>query len=74
MAATKASSKASSAKKADHPKYADMIKTAIVVLKDRKGSSRQAIKKYILGNFKVADEAVVTRQVNMALKRGADSG
>ena len=30
-----------------HPSYADMIKSAIVTLKDRKGSSLQALKRQI---------------------------
>ena len=40
---------------ADHPPYSDMIKAAILTLKERSGSSRQAIEKYILANYKVAD-------------------
>ena len=34
-------------KPADHPPYLDMIKAAILALKERSGSSRQAIEKYI---------------------------
>jgi len=44
-------------KKAEHPTYREMISAAIVNLKERNGSSRQAIKKYIHANFKVADNA-----------------
>ena len=40
---------------ADHPPYSDMIKAAILALKERSGSSRQAIEKYIFANYKVAD-------------------
>nr|P82898.1 RecName: Full=Histone H1A [Olisthodiscus luteus] len=35
------------------PTYYDMVKDAIVALKDRNGSSMQAIKKYIEANQKV---------------------
>merc|ERR1739847_185493 len=40
-------------KKADHPPSAVMIAAAIAALKDKKGSSRQAIKKYVAANYKV---------------------
>ena len=53
-------------KPADHPKYIDMIKAAITALKERNGSSRQAIVKYIKANYKVGDGADV--HVKMALK------
>lgn len=59
-------------KPADHPKYIDMISTAITTLKERSGSSRQAIVKYIKANYKVGDNADV--HVKMALKRGVASG
>ena len=35
---------------AEHPKYEEMIKTAIRTLKDRNGSWRQAMEKYIKAN------------------------
>merc|ERR1712078_944680 len=38
---------------AAHPKYSVMIAAAITALKDRTGSSRQAILKYICANYKV---------------------
>ena len=59
-------------KPAEHPKYIDMISAAIVALKERTGSSRQAIVKYIKANYKVGDNADV--HVKMALKRGVASG
>ena len=59
-------------KPADHPKYIEMIVAAVNVLKDRNGSSRQAILKYIKANYKVGDNADV--HVKMALKRGVVSG
>ena len=59
-------------KPADHPKYIDMIVAAIVALKERSGSSRQAIVKYITANYKVGDNVAV--HVKQALKRGVTSG
>lgn len=44
---------------------------AILALKERKGSSRQAIKKYILANFNVSARAHFDQQVSAAIKRGA---
>jgi len=40
-------------KPASHPKTIDMVIAAITNLKDRKGSSLQAVKKYIGANYKV---------------------
>src|SRR6218665_1684072 len=54
----KKTSAAASAKKktpADHPKYSEMTRLALTSLKERGGSSRQAILKYILKNFKVGN-------------------
>ena len=64
-----------SAKKAvapSHPKYIDMIKAALAELKDRKGTSRQAISKYIKEHYKVGDNA--DTQLKLALKRGVIAG
>ena len=58
-------------KPADHPPYLEMIKAAIVALKERNGSSRQAIEKYIKANYKVGE---VGPPLKMALKRGAADG
>merc|ERR1712072_1166972 len=59
-------------KAADHPKYADMIAAAIGTLKERSGSSRQAIVKYVAANYKVGDSAGT--HVKLALKRGVVAG
>merc|ERR1711887_447629 len=58
---------------AAHPKYSVMIAAAITTLKDRTGSSRQAILKYICANYKV-DAAKAATQVRLALKRGVAKG
>ncbi|KAF9142997.1 hypothetical protein BGX30_001590, partial [Mortierella sp. GBA39] len=39
-------------KESEHPPYKEMIIAALVHLKERNGSSRQALKKYISGNYK----------------------
>jgi len=68
----KPAKKAAPKKPAEHPKYIDMITAAITALKERTGSSRQAIAKYIKANYKVGDNADV--HLKMALKRGVASG
>lgn len=60
---------------AAHPKYIEMAVAALNALKERGGSSRQAIIKYILSNYKVGnDQKVVGTHLKLALKRGVDSG
>ncbi|KAB7504899.1 hypothetical protein Anas_10544 [Armadillidium nasatum] len=75
-AAPKATKKAPKEKKVKksptHPKYSSMISDAIKSLKERSGSSRQAIVKYIVANFKI-DEKTASTQVKLALKRGDPS-
>merc|ERR1712012_1273041 len=53
---------------AAHPPYAAMIKAAVKALADKKGSSRQAILKYICANYKV-DAAKAPGRVRLALKK-----
>ncbi|XP_033125984.1 uncharacterized protein LOC117123992 [Anneissia japonica] len=60
-------------KPACHPPYFEMISAAIGALKQRDGSSRQAISKYIQANYTV-DAASMNTQLKMALKRGIGSG
>ena len=59
-------------KPADHPKYQEMIAAAIGTLKERTGSSRQAISKYVTANYKVGDNA--STHLKLALKRGVATG
>ena len=69
-----AAKKATKPKKpAEHPTYAVMIAAAIAGLKDRTGSSRQAILKYICANYKV-DAAKATVHLRLALKSGIAKG
>ena len=59
------------AKAPEHPPYIDMITAAISALKERNGSSRQAIKKYIKSNYKVVE---VGPHLRMALKKATAKG
>lgn len=43
-----------------HPSFKDMITAAIKALADKKGTSRHAIRKYILANNKVSETAMKT--------------
>ena len=62
-------------KPSTHPKYSEMIKQAVTSLKERGGSSRQAILKYIMKNFNVGtDEKGVNARLKMALKAGVSKG
>ncbi|MCP4234556.1 MAG: histone H1/H5 family protein [Aestuariibacter sp.] len=49
-----------------HPTYASMVAAAVGALKERTGSSRHAIKKYVKGNYDVKDNADL--HINRALK------
>merc|ERR1711872_969755 len=71
-AAAKPAKARKAAKPAAHPPYASMITAAIKGLKDKKGSSRQAILKYIVANNKV-DAAKKVVAAAAAGKKGAGS-
>merc|ERR1711862_1033676 len=60
------------AKNAAHPTYKEMIAAAIRGLKQRGGSSRQAIAKYISSHYKVGANSNV--HLRMAIKRALASG
>lgn len=60
-------------KTADHPPVAKMVMDAIVALKDRKGSSLAAIKKYIAANNKV-DVAKLAPFIRRFLKKAVADG
>merc|ERR1712002_1074646 len=75
MADAAAKKKAKAPKKpSTHPKYSVMIAAAIAALKERTGSSRQAILKYIIAHNKVGDEKTAAVHLKLALKRGVASG
>ncbi|KAK3739481.1 hypothetical protein QZH41_007840 [Actinostola sp. cb2023] len=68
----KSAAKKAAPKPAEHPKYQEMVLAALGALKDRTGSSRQAIKKYIQANYKVGDNCGT--HLKLALKRMSDKG
>ena len=62
-------------KPASHPKYADMVRAAVTALKERNGSSRQAILKYIMTHYNLGkDEKPVNARLKLALRAGATKG
>ena len=69
---TKSTTKATKPKKPSaHPTYAEMITSAITTMKERAGSSRQGITKYVCANYEVdADKAAL--YINRALKKGLE--
>ena len=71
-AAKKPAAKKAPAKKANHPTYQVMVQDAIKALKERKGASRQAIKKYISTEHKVAE--ISSFHFNTALKKLTEAG
>lgn len=76
QAKTKTSKTTAAAKKpaASHPSYNEMICQALKEVKDRKGVSRQAIRKYLTATYGVADTAhsrnVVARQLRRLVEAG----
>merc|ERR1711962_1563675 len=67
-AAPKAKKAAKPKVAAAHPPYAAIITAAVKGLADKKGSSRQAILKYVVANNKV-DAAKAAVRVRLALKK-----
>lgn len=59
--------------KAAHPPYKQMVKKAISELKEKGGSSRQAILKYVVAHFKV-DPKSGNNHVKNALVSGVKAG
>ncbi|KAK3720297.1 hypothetical protein QZH41_007749 [Actinostola sp. cb2023] len=72
QSAARPAAKKAAPKPAEHPKYQDMVLAALAALKDRTGSSRQAIEKYIKANYKVGDNCGT--HLKLALKRMSDKG
>jgi len=62
-------------KPSDHPKYSEMIKEALTALKERGGSSRQALLKYLLKHYRLGgDEKTVNSHLKLALRAGTKNG
>ena len=72
MAAT-ATKKKAAAKPALHPPYVDMAVAAIAALKERKGSSKIAIGKYVTANYKLGGD-LNSVALKKALKTGVAKG
>ncbi|XP_069936197.1 histone H1-delta-like [Cherax quadricarinatus] len=60
-------------KPASHPEYSSMVAAAINDLNERRGSSRQAILKYIVAEYDISEKLASTH-VKVALRRGVASG
>merc|ERR1712121_559475 len=67
--AKKAAKPKKPAVKPAHPPFAVMIAAAIKALKERGGSSRQAILKYVLANNKIADADKAKVRVKLAIRK-----
>ena len=67
------SSKRPSAKKAEHPTYREMISSALGAMKERKGTSRQKIQKYIADTYKL-DLSASNSHLKRALTSGVTKG
>ncbi|CAD6564730.1 MAG: hypothetical protein ASARMPREDX12_002389 [Alectoria sarmentosa] len=67
---------AKTAAAAPHASYKDMIKEAIIALKERNGSSRPSLKKYLKANHKnlASSDAIFDTQFNKAIKSGVEKG
>ncbi|KAF7417538.1 hypothetical protein HZH68_000191 [Vespula germanica] len=59
--------------KSTHPRTSDMVIAAIKELKDRKGSSLQAIRKYVVATYKVDGEKI-TPFIKKYLKNAVSNG
>src|SRR5687768_6291178 len=57
----------------DHPKTSEMVLNAVKTLKDRKGSSLQAIKKFIGANYNF-DPSKYGTLVNKTIKKLVETG
>ena len=58
-------------KTVNHPTYAEMVASSIAMLKDRRGSSRQAITKHVCANYDV-DAVRASFYIQKALKKGIE--
>ncbi|KAI3318936.1 hypothetical protein HD806DRAFT_510416 [Xylariaceae sp. AK1471] len=75
MAPKKTDSASAPKAKSTHASYQDMITDAIIALKDRTGSSRQSLKKYVKANNTItATDNMFDSLFNKALKVGVDKG
>ena len=71
---TAAKAKKSAPVKRDHPAYSEMIMSSIMHLKERNGSSRQAITRHVASNFNIPNPDKVQNNVRAALKKMTVAG
>ena len=60
--------------KREHPAYSEMIMSSIMHLKERTGSSRQAITRHVASNFNIPNPDKVQNNVRAALKKLTEAG
>ncbi|CAG8523854.1 27130_t:CDS:2 [Dentiscutata erythropus] len=56
------------------PTYEKMIEDAILTLNERRGSSRQAIKKYLFETYELTDIPATYTRINTAIRKGVANG
>merc|ERR1712087_366185 len=61
-------------KRPSHPPFNDMIAESIEALAEKRGSSKIAIKKQILAEYRIEDTKANNTQINLALRRCVASG
>jgi len=59
--------------KSTHPKFLEMVSEAIQMLNEKTGSSKQAIVKYVIANYRL-EEKSANRHVKLALKNAVKAG
>ncbi|KAK6047966.1 linker histone H1 and H5 family protein [Cooperia oncophora] len=58
-----------------HPPYSEMVHKAIAELKDRSGSSKAAILRYLVQNYQLGDNVnKINTNIRLALKKGVEKG
>ncbi|KAK6034406.1 linker histone H1 and H5 family protein [Cooperia oncophora] len=73
--AAKASKPKAAKKVASHPTYSAMIRKSVAELKEKSGSSKAAILKYMLAHYKLGENVPkINAQLRLALKRGVMKG
>ena len=67
-------SKKPSSKSSGHPPFSEMVTQAIQGLGERRGSTRIAIKKWVINHFHLEDDRATNMWLNKSLKKGVDTG
>ncbi|KAK5977148.1 Histone H1-delta [Trichostrongylus colubriformis] len=58
-----------------HPPYTEMVQKAIAELKDKSGSSKAAIMRYLVQNYQLGDNVTkINTNIRLALKKGVEKG